>query len=107
MTLQELQATAADMESDIAAASERLRAALLAGENTASIRRFLSELQGELSKVEAEIGNVRDEAEADEARKVEETARNLAQDSARRLKARLAALEPPPPPASAKAGSCR
>jgi DNA repair exonuclease SbcCD ATPase subunit len=95
MTLDELQAKAEDVRSGIEAASARLREALLAGEDTASIRRFLSELQDELRKIEAEIGMVQAEQEAADQRRVEETARNLAQDSARRLKQKLAALEPP------------
>jgi hypothetical protein len=102
MDVAELTARKADVQSGITAASQRLRVALLSGADTAAIRLFLSELQDELRKIEAEIGIVRVEAEAAEVRKVEEHGRNLAADTAHRLKVKLEALQPPPAPVPAK-----
>jgi uncharacterized protein YfcZ (UPF0381/DUF406 family) len=98
MTIAELEAKAADMKSGIAAASQCLREALLSGASTAEIRKFLAQLQDELRQVEAELGVVRAEQEQAEVRKAEDAARDLEADFARRLKARLAALEIPPIP---------
>jgi hypothetical protein len=99
----ELEAKAADMKSGIAAANARLRQALLSGAATGEIRRFLAELEAELRVVEAEIGIVQAEQEAAEARKIEEAGRDLARDAARRLKAKLQALQPPPMPTPVEA----
>jgi hypothetical protein len=95
MSMAELEAAKADVVSGLNSASEQLRRVLLDGRPTGEIRSFLTRLKEQLAAIERDLGIVQAEAEEAEQRKVQDTARNLAVESARRLNQKLELLQPP------------
>lgn len=91
--------SAADIAARIAEAEARLRAALLGGADTGSIRAEIGRLKAEHERAEAARNKAVVEAEAERDRLVQEhveaTAAAYAAEAVRRLHERLAALTPP------------
>jgi hypothetical protein len=89
---------AADLDARVQAAKARLRAALLAGEQTATLRGEIAGIEGR----SAEVGKARSAAAAElleqAAAELEATALAMAESLAIRLAAMIAALQPPPAP---------
>jgi hypothetical protein len=96
-----LLAAAHDIASKIEATNYRLRVALLAGDGTAAIRAELATLQDRAADVGAELVAVSAELLEQAAAGIEARAREMVAGMELRLAALIAALQPPPPPASA------
>jgi hypothetical protein len=81
-----------------AAVSSRLRAALLAGANTAAIRAELADLDRQVESLAAKQATETASAEARMAERISATAAGLAADATARLNAFRDALKPPAAP---------
>jgi hypothetical protein len=89
---------ALELASRQAAASSRLRAALLAGADTSAIRVELAELDRQVGKLAAEQATETASAEAQTAERIDAAAAELAADVTGRLSAFRAALKLPAAP---------
>ena len=97
--LTDLRARCADLESGIAAATTKLRHALLSGADTSEMRDFMTALQSQLTAARAAFDAMMASITDHQEQQIATEAKALAAASGRRLMVLLESLKPPPSPA--------